>query len=250
MAGVQNPLQTVAIFAGLPGAAPAQITLRKTGWRFRIRTPMDVWVIKETCLDEDYLWASGALQSDWNIVDIGAGLGDFTVYAAKHCSEGSVHAYEPLAESFALLQHNLSLNNIGNVRAFPVAAAAHKGTLTLAAREQEAVSQRFVNAGEGSQQVAAVTLEQVLATLPGATCDFMKIDCEGCEFDLLLNSPAEVVQRCRRISMEFHDRVLPHSGVELGQRLSELGFQVRMERNPVHDGLGFLYAEHLDGAAL
>ena len=52
------------------------IRLRGSGLQFRVRTAMDVWVIKETCLDRDYEYGM-VLQDNWTIIDIGAGLGDF-----------------------------------------------------------------------------------------------------------------------------------------------------------------------------
>jgi hypothetical protein len=106
----ERPERVLGIFLGRSGALPAEVRLRREGWRFRVREPMDVWVIKETCVDGDYV-QDGPLGNDWQVVDIGAGLGDFCVYAAAHCPDGLVHAYEPLATSFELLQHNLALND-------------------------------------------------------------------------------------------------------------------------------------------
>ena len=118
----------VPLFLGRAPQQPLIIRLRGSGLRFRVRTAMDVWVIKETCLDRDYdnprIPVSMALQDDWTIVDIGAGLGDFTAYAAQRCPNGRVLAYEPFPESFALLQQNVSLNNLRNVEAKPYAIAA------------------------------------------------------------------------------------------------------------------------------
>src|SRR5690349_3162171 len=44
------------------------------GLRFEARSLMDIWVIKETCLDRGYENASVPLQPDWTVIDIGAGL--------------------------------------------------------------------------------------------------------------------------------------------------------------------------------
>lgn len=241
--GINDPLRTIKMFLGRPGLFPAEIQLRRTGWRFAVRTKMDIWVIKETCLDEDYLWAVAGLGPDWNIVDIGAGLGDFTVYAAKHCPDGVVLAYEPLPESFDLLQRNLAINAITNVQAYNLATAETSSSLALEEVEREAVSTRFVVDKSSSRETTAVQLEHVLDLLPNGRCDFMKIDCEGCEYDLILNSRPEVLHRINRISMEYHDEITANSGLDLAEHLTSLGFIVQMRKNPVHDVLGFLYAE-------
>src|SRR5262245_47231955 len=53
------------------------------GLRFEARSLMDIWVIKETCIDRGYEAAAVPLQPGWTVIDIGAGLGDFTVDAAR-----------------------------------------------------------------------------------------------------------------------------------------------------------------------
>src|SRR5512147_3243912 len=79
--GFQPLPQVIGLFLGKSLGQPLTITLRASGLKYRVRTAMDVWVIKETCLDRDYE-RGAALQADWTIIDIGAGLGDFTAYAA------------------------------------------------------------------------------------------------------------------------------------------------------------------------
>ncbi len=45
-------------------------------------------------------------------VDVGASVGNHTVYFAKHCSVDKVYAFEPVAESFDLIYRNVILNDI------------------------------------------------------------------------------------------------------------------------------------------
>jgi FkbM family methyltransferase len=239
---LNQPLRTVALYLGWPGLFPTQIVLRRSGWRFKVRSAMDIWIIKETCLDQDYLKEIATLEPHWTVVDIGAGLGDFTILAAKQCMQGVVHAYEPLPESFILLQHNLRLNGVDNVRAFSSAVSARASSLAPESRDVAAVSTRFVRRS-GIGAAATTSLLQILDALPGGRCDFMKIDCEGCEYDLLLNSPSALLARIDRLILEYHNHATVHNGQELMIHLQKQGYDVQLRANPVHRYLGFLFAQ-------
>ena len=117
------------LFLGLPVPLPLVVTL-DGGARFRVSTRMDVWILKESCLDRDYE-RDARIEPDWTVVDVGAGMGDFTVHAGRLCPRGRIYAFEPLPESFARLEEHLRVNGVRNARAFPEAIAAADGMLAL-----------------------------------------------------------------------------------------------------------------------
>ena len=176
------------LFLGLPVPLPLVVTL-DGGARFRVSTRMEVWILKESCLDRDY--ERGArIEPDWTVVDVGAGMGDFTVHAGRLCPQGRIYAFEPLPESFARLEEHLRVNGVRNVRAFPEAIASADGMLALYTVTGLAGQHR--TAGDGSERssapiaVRATTLASAFDRLDIARCDFLKIDCEGAEFEILL----------------------------------------------------------------
>lgn len=244
----ERPFQIIKIFLGAPGSLPAEIKLKDNHLRFSVREAMDVWVIKETCVDGDYL-PSQAYQPDWQVVDIGAGLGDFTILAALNCPDGRVLAFEPLESSFRLLQHNLSLNGFNNVAVYQQATAAVEGTMKPESTEKEAVSIRFVSERAAAEnlgkEIPIITLAEILERLPDGHCHLMKIDCEGCEFDLLLNSPPELLNQIDRLTIETHDGYSDYTAKQLAAYLIAQGFKVKQRPNPVHGYLGFIYAERV-----
>jgi FkbM family methyltransferase len=211
---------------------------------------MDLWVLKEVCLDDVYLPHPVQPEPDWSVLDIGGGIGEFAVWMATRCPRGIVHSYEPLIGAFSLLQENVVLNGIGNVVAHRAAVAAREGEGALRwSAGQPPVLARFVKGGEGEPRVVARTLASALAALPGAGCDLMKIDCEGGEFDLLLGADCAILDGVQRISLEFHEGVTSHRGADLARHLSSCGYRVRLIPNPVHGSLGQLYAERVTDAA-
>lgn len=239
--------QVVRLFLGKARAEPLTIRLRGVGLQFRVRSAMDVWVIKETCLDRDYD-AVTPLQNGWTIIDIGAGLGDFTVHAARQNPQGHVYAYEPFPESVELLKHNLALNNMTQAEVQAVAVAGQSGTLTLNVGSEEAVQHSTTLSGAHTIEVTAVTLAQIFAAHALPCCDLLKLDVEGAEYGILLTADASLLRKIKRIVLEYHDNTPAGRHEVLSNFLTERGFSVELRRNPVHDYLGYLYAVNLENA--
>jgi FkbM family methyltransferase len=137
------------------------------------------------------------------------------------------------------------LNRLDNVRAFPHAVGGQASERATIYAVGEAVQHRTANAeavAAPAYSVASLSLEQALGDVP--QCDFLKMDCEGAEYAILFNASEAALGKIRRMCLEVHDGVTAHSRQELAQYLRSKGFQVRLEPNPVHGQLGFLYATH------
>ena len=223
---------------------PVIVTLRD-GAQFHVRTPMDVWVLKEAILDRQYERAGVAIQDGWTVLDIGAGIGDFAIDVARRNPRAVVYAFEPFPESFALLEKNMTLNRVGNVRAFPRAISDADGTLELQVISAEAVQHTVVSATVRARQTLRVpsqTLAHAFAELGIAQCDFLKMDCEGAEYAIFFNTPPATLRQIKHICLEHHDGVTPHSHADLVCFFEQHGFRVQHIPSPAHRNLGLLYA--------
>jgi len=230
---------------GLPIGRPYLMRLRD-GATFQVRNFMDAWIVKEVYLDRDYERHGVALQPGWTVVDIGACLGGFAVFAARRAAGIHVHACEPAPESYRLLRQNLDLNRVANVTPHPVAVAGASQPLTLYTFAGHA-EQNSMTPTRSKGQPTAVTVEglslaDLFERLGIARCDFLKIDCEGAEFDILLKAPPELFGRIRHICMEYHDGVTSYSHADLLRHFEQLGFQTRRFPSPVLPDEGFIYA--------
>src|SRR5438874_6633633 len=135
--GVQNWPVLFWDLMGLPIGRPYLMRLRD-GTRFQVGGFMEAWIVKETCLDRTYEQYGAALQPGWTVVDIGAFLGDFAVFAAQRVAGGRVFAFEPVPSSYRLLRQNLELNRISNVTTYPLAVTGSSGPQTLYVFENHA----------------------------------------------------------------------------------------------------------------
>ncbi len=231
----------VSLFLGRAPRQPLTIRLRGSGLQFRVRTAMDVWIIKETCLDHYYEYGM-ALQDNWTIIDVGAGLGDFTTYAARRSPHGRVVAFEPFPESFALLRHNLQMNGMYHVEAQDCAVADAAGRLLLNVDSKHATQHTVTAPGTRMIEVQSITLAEVFEAYGLEHCDFLKMDIEGGEYAILRGVEADLLKRVQRIALEYHDNTPAGQHDELVRLLQASGFQVQVRANPVHDYLGHLYA--------
>jgi FkbM family methyltransferase len=245
---IQPPFLVLRLFMGAKPQGYPLIRLRGTGLRFRTRSAMDIWAIKETLLDHFYERCGFPLQDGWKVVDIGGGVGDFTIQAAHRRPGARVFAFEPTPSSFGLLQENLKLNNITNVQSFPAAVWSADGEVEIDTGMGEPVQYTSqLRAGEappaaGKVVVPGYALSTALSMTGPADCDLMKLDCEGAEYEILFKAPDTVLQRIHRIVMEYHDNAGPFTHKDMARFLQEKGYEVRVYPNVVHPYLGYLSA--------
>lgn len=232
----------------LPFRKGPHVAILRDDTQYLVRGLMDVWIIKETNLDRDYERYGVPLQDGWTIVDIGAGLGDFAVFAARRVPHGHIYAYEPAPDSAELLRYNLALNGISNVDVHEMAVLDRAGILALDTSRGVAVQYKTTDSAtsvrsSGNLVVHCISLSEVLASLPNGSCDFLKIDVEGAEYEMLLSLDEGSLGRVRRICLEYHEGVPKYSHADLERFFLAHGWRVWVYPSAVRTELGFLYAE-------
>ncbi|MFC2054169.1 FkbM family methyltransferase [Chloroflexota bacterium] len=244
---MQPRLYILGKFLGMPAEGEQVIELSKSGIRFKIRGVMDIWTIKETFLDRFYEKFGTPIGDGWTVVDIGAGIGDFSILAGVRHPKNKVFAFEPSRDSYTLLLKNLELNQVKNVRVYPEAIWSHSTELAIdtSANEPGQYKSRPIGEVESLSEelvVPSLSLEEAFERSGLTHCDLLKIDCEGAEFVILCNTPDAVLQRIERIVLEYHDDVEGYNHKDLVAYLASKGFDVNTYPNYVHPYLGYLYA--------
>ena len=179
----------------------------------------------------DYDFADFSLAEGMTAIDIGANQGFFSLYAA---SKGAhVYAFEPCADNYEILKWNVATNGLqGQVQMFNEAVAGRKGEVNLFVGRDESGgimsgSASICNANRGgkdaiTQPVRATTLDAIFADQKIEKCDFLKMDCEGAEYEILRNTSPSAFDRIDRVSMEAHD----HRLEEAASLLRQAGFEI------------------------
>ena len=182
------------------------------------------------------------------VIDIGAHIGYFTIYAANSANEGTVYSIEPYKESFEILKKNLKLNNLTNVKSFHIAISKVTEQITLYIDKKNQIGNSIFKTDETieSEKVESFNLKDFVKTNKIEKIDFLKIDCEGAEFEILLNFDKELMKKINKISAEIHENGNTGSLDELVDFLRKNNFKVstsKMSENSTIK-LSMLYAEN------
>lgn len=179
------------------------------------------------------------------VVDIGAHYGYFTLFAAKNTHpESRLFAIEPGCKNFASLQKNLADNKV-NATLIQKAVTASTGETKLyqAAAQNLSVydDNALLRGSSDYETVESTTLKDLMAELPSQKIDFLKLDCEGAEYDILLNAEDQLFDHIDTISLEFHDlKSADKTGNVLVKRLRNLGYTIaKYTHEPTNYNLNF-----------
>lgn len=119
------------------------------------------------------------------VLDIGCHSGGFAIIAVEEGAK-RVYAVEPLYAD--IIRENIRRNNIKNVEVIEVGIRGVKGREVLAF-------------GSRKREANIVTFSELLKTI-GEQIDFLKIDCEGCEYCIKI----EDLLGIKRIEAELHKK--------------------------------------------
>jgi FkbM family methyltransferase len=116
------------------------------------------------------------------ILDVGACVGDFGVWAAHRWPGADIRLYEPNPRALAFLRENAARVDELRHRLVPVAVRGQAGNATLHFGRHNLGEATFH--GTETHQAGSVEVDCVAAgSLPD--CDVLKIDTEGCEVEIL-----------------------------------------------------------------
>lgn len=191
------------------------------------------------------------------VIDIGANIGVFTVWASKQNSPGRIFSVEPVRANVSVLRKNILSNKLENVKVLRLAVTG-KNTrfldifLNVQGGAHTSLKPKDIGLSESEflgrkERVPAISLDALFKKLRIERCDFLKIDCEGGEYGILKDASSETMKKIRRIAMEYHSAGRGESVNTLRRQLQSHGFAVairpyvrsRKEMGPVR---GMLYA--------
>ena len=172
------------------------------------------------CLDPNEFALLGKLLTPGMVfIDAGANEGFYTVFAAYRVGNtGSVWAIEPSSREMERLTTNVQLNDLANVRPFPVALADEdtSGELLIAGDEHaghNTLGQFVYESGLARRELVRLRrLDSLIEANALERLDFLKIDVEGAELRVLAGAQGALKRFRPMILLEVSDSSLMAQG--------------------------------------
>lgn len=202
------------------------------------------------CVFENNQYNIRSLNKDDIVVDVGAHVGSFSRKVIDN-GAGTVYAYEPFIENFETLKDN---SKDYNINCFQKIVRGSYKFRTAAMdigdniKQQEIKNYGGIGIKEGNM-VQVVTLEDIVKTV-NAPIKLLKLDCEGSEYSIVMESPDSTFDNIQTIVGEVHSCSIPINKVngksvsheEFFNRLKSLGYLTTFRLMSEENQMGFFYA--------
>jgi FkbM family methyltransferase len=182
----------------------------------------DWWIFLEIFVFGNYARACKDIIKANVIVDIGANVGFFAIYATSINPNAEIHVFEPFPKNLAQLNKNLLLNGSKPVHVHAEAVSNKAGQATLYFNPGDDSGCSLNEPKDQSCSVNVVGVNDLFSVCHIEKCDLLKMDCEGSELSILTALSSENLAKIGAVIMEYHvqEELDPLSGI-----LTRAGFK-------------------------
>lgn len=120
-----------------------------------------------------------------NILDIGANIGLFTLWAYQRWAPTKMISVEPEPRNFEVLKKNVKQNMLRGVELVNAAVTPDGEPVKLYIHQSNTGGHSTVRTSKDSIVSRGVSIAELIEKFDGDAVDLMKIDCEGAEYDII-----------------------------------------------------------------
>ncbi|MFC1584210.1 FkbM family methyltransferase [Fibrobacterota bacterium] len=195
------------------------------GYNFRFTAPISIAVkakkkgIESTLLTR-YLHYQ---KDDFVILDVGANYGFLSLVFGNsvEANHGRVFSFEPDPETYQVLTQNIRLNQMDNtILTFNLAVCASGGKVAMEKHQTSSVIADKASQVAGAYQIDGISLDEFTRQHSLDKVDFIKIDVDGAELEVLRGALGTIKQFRPIIVIEI-DEVYE----EVGHLLKDIGYR-------------------------
>ncbi|MGA3020473.1 MAG: FkbM family methyltransferase [Candidatus Micrarchaeales archaeon] len=153
------------------------------------------------------------------VVDVGASIGDSAIYFAMKGAH-RVYGFEAYPYSYRIALKNVKLNNLNKkVMLFNECLGGKPGSILIDEKFKSEERSPLMHFEKG-KRIRVITLDEIVKR-HNIKDAILKIDCEGCEYDIVLKTKPEILRRFSQIMIEYH-----YGFRDLEKKLREAGFRI------------------------
>lgn len=158
------------------------------------------------------------------IIDCGGNIGLSALYFAKLYPKATIKVIEADTQIAAICKHNLETNRVSTAEVIAKAAWTKNGTISF---RSEGADAGKISAESSASNIPCLDFNEYLEQFP--SIDFLKIDIEGAETDVLMHCRTQL-KKVKYLFVEYHSvKDQPQRLDTLLGILKENGFRYYME---------------------
>jgi FkbM family methyltransferase len=168
----------------------------------------------------ELLFLHDFLKSDMVVLDVGANIGEYSIFAAKRLTQGKVVAFEPVPALRKMFDENIELNQFTNVIVKPFGLSDEVGSFPIyfvGENENEGQATFFPGLLQNQRSVKAELkkLDDEWSHLSLDRLDFIKMDIEGSELKALQGGRATITRFRPLVMLEVSEVTYRAAGYSL-----------------------------------
>lgn len=183
------------------------------------------------------------LKSDYNalpvsekwVLDIGMNIGDSSIYFILNGAR-KVIGIEPFPKNFEMASKNIIENNFEDkIELVKASFASHEGEIMI--NLNKGGVENIVEESKTGVKIPLITLENIIKKYDIPKNSILKMDCEGCEDEIISSVTKETIRHFSHIQIEYHNGYR-----KIKNKLENYGFYVKISQPTSSHVLGNLFA--------
>lgn len=202
----------------------------------------DISMAYECILRDDYQIKNLRASKGSVVLDIGSHIGSFSLAVAKKHPDIKIFSFEPSPYSYKILKKNIELNNYQNIVPFNKAVTSNGRNVAIYFNPLNSAADSLYKRNSCYIVVPSISLEKIFQKGNIKKCAFLKMDCEGAEYDIILNTPIKILQKVERMILEYHQSYfeISNKNYTLPKMINHLelaGFTCNVQKMKSYQGL-------------
>jgi len=174
----------------------------------KIRTDtMDGNIVEE--MNRDVYYAKKCINNHDIIIDAGANIGAFAAFVKGFAPHIKIVCIEPMPSNIEILRDNLKEKTTCTIINAALMGTSGICTLYDLGGKSSACHSIYSLGVEDSHEVSvpSITIKEVVENNNLEKIDFLKLDVQGAEYEIILNTPSFILGMIKYISMEMHSSI-------------------------------------------